>query len=363
MYRLAKQLLFRLEPETAHRLTMGVLGLASHSELALKYLAGSRAARDERLATAAFGLSFPNPIGLAAGLDKNGVAVPALAALGFGSLELGSVTAVPQAGNPRPRLYRLPADEALINRMGFNNRGARSLAERLAAMRVKRSRAGQNLPVIGINVGRSRVVPTEAAEADYRSALESVWSVADYLVVNVSSPNTPGLRDLQEESHLAGLLDMLAGVADLHGAKPVLVKLSPDLAPEQLRGAAGVAEQAGVAGLIATNTTVSRPALSRQSEATVATQPGGLSGRPLAPLALRALRTLRTATRLPIVSVGGVFSAADVVERLAAGATLVQLYTAFIYRGPALVDEICRDLLKTLDAKGLEHVSQLASAA
>src|SRR5680860_477060 len=363
MYQLAKRLLFRLEPERAHEWTLRALGLASRSELALRTLATTKAAFDARLRREVFGLTFPNPIGLAAGLDKDGVAVPGFAAFGFGALELGSVTALAQPGNPRPRLLRLPDEEALINRMGFNNRGAAALAERLADVRAAAARAGRSLPPLGVNVGKSRAVEAVSAEADYRAALVEVWPVADYLVINVSSPNTPGLRDLQDEEPLTRLLATVREVAEQQGEKPVLLKLSPDLSPEQLRSAAVVAERWGMVGLIATNTTVSRPGLSAASAARVGGQAGGLSGKPLAPLALDALRTLREATRLPIVSVGGVFSIADVVERLTSGATLVQLYTALIYRGPGLVDELCRGLLAALEARGLGHVSELERAA
>ncbi|HZJ09937.1 MAG TPA: quinone-dependent dihydroorotate dehydrogenase [Trueperaceae bacterium] len=363
MYQLAKRLLFRLEPERAHEWTLRALGLASRSELALRTLATTKAAFDARLRREVFGLTFPNPIGLAAGLDKDGVAVPGFAAFGFGALELGSVTALAQPGNPRPRLLRLPEEEALINRMGFNNRGAAALAERLADVRAAAARAGRSLPPLGVNVGKSRAVEAVSAEADYRAALVEVWPVADYLVINVSSPNTPGLRDLQDEEPLTRLLATVREVAEQQGEKPVLLKLSPDLSPEQLRSAAVVAERWGMVGLIATNTTVSRPGLSAASAARVGGQAGGLSGKPLAPLALDALRTLREATRLPIVSVGGVFSIADVVERLTSGATLVQLYTALIYRGPGLVDELCRGLLAALEARGLGHVSELERAA
>lgn len=359
MYRLAKQLLFRLEPERAHDWTMAALGAASRSEVALRGLARPAASSDPRLAVDAFGLRFPNPIGLAAGLDKNGVGVRALAALGFSSVEVGSVTALPQPGNPRPRLFRLPEDEALINRMGFNNHGAAVVAARLGAARDAGSRAGRPLPPLGVNVGKSRVVAASEAEADYGAALGSVWPVADYLVINVSSPNTPGLRDLQAEEPLMRLLSTVRGVAARLGEKPVLLKLSPDLSAEQLRSAAAVAERWGVAGLIATNTTVSRPGLSTTAAPSLRTEEGGLSGRPLAPLAMAALRTLRQATSLPLISVGGVFSAADVAERLAMGATLVQVYTAFIYRGPGLLEDLSRGLLKELDVRGLDHVSQL----
>ncbi|HEX7002317.1 MAG TPA: quinone-dependent dihydroorotate dehydrogenase [Trueperaceae bacterium] len=329
LYRRVRPALFRLDAERAHELTLRALELASRSRLALRalhaaYGAGARAAGS---GVEAFGLRFPNRVGLAAGLDKNGVAVPALAALGFGFIEVGTVTAVPQPGNERPRLFRLVEDEALINRMGFNNQGAAALARRVAE--AKRAH-GDWLPPIGVNVGKSRVAAPEEAPADYRASLAAVWDVADYLAVNVSSPNTPGLRDLQATGPLRAVLTEAQAVAEDRGAKPVLVKLSPDLSADALREAARVAEGEGAAGLIATNTTVSRPGLKSEH----ASEAGGLSGRPLAPLSLAALRALTHATSLPIVSVGGIFSAEDVSERLAAGATLVQVYTSFVFSGP-----------------------------
>ncbi len=363
MYRLARELLFRLDAERAHDLTMSSLALASRSEVALRALARGAASSDPRLAVTALGARFPNPIGLAAGLDKDGVAVRALAALGFGALELGSVTALPQPGNPKPRLFRLPQDEALINRMGFNNRGAKAVARRLAAARAAAASTGRGLPPVGVNVGKSRVVPASEAESDYATALSAVWHSADYLVINVSSPNTPGLRDLQAEEPLMRLLSTVSGVAARLGEKPLLLKLSPDLTAEQLRSAARIAEQRGLSGLIATNTTVSRPALGSEQDAAVRLEEGGLSGRPLAQLSLAALRTLRASTSLPVISVGGIFTAQDVIERLLNGATMVQVYTAFVYHGPGLIEELCRGLLKALDARGLEHVSELGQSS
>lgn len=329
LYRRVRPALFRLDAERAHELTLRALELASRSRLALRVLQATygAGARDTGSGVEAFGLNFPNRVGLAAGLDKDGIAVPALAALGFGFIEVGTVTAVPQPGNERPRLFRLVEDEALINRMGFNNRGAAALARRVAE--AKRAH-GDWLPPIGVNVGKSRVAAPEEAPADYRASLAAVWDVADYLAVNVSSPNTPGLRDLQATGPLRAVLTAARSVASERGEKPVLLKLSPDLGDDALREAARVAEGEGAAGLIATNTTVSRPGLKSEN----ASEAGGLSGRPLAPLSLAALRTLVAATRLPVVSVGGIFSAEDVTERLAAGATLVQVYTSFVFSGP-----------------------------
>lgn len=373
IYSLAKPLLFRLDAERAHDLTLGALRLASHSELLPHALHRACAHADPRLITRAFGLTFPNPLGLAAGLDKNGVAVPALAALGFGSVEVGSVTAQAQAGNPRKRLFRLVEDEALINRMGFNNAGADAVARNLRAARGRLKRpptdsssvtnpavlvGGRFRPpptVVGVNVGKSRVVELADAPDDYRQALNAVWNVADYLVINVSSPNTPGLRSLQQREPLVRLLKVTAALAVELGPRPVLLKLSPDLAVGEIDELVAVAHGTGVAGLIATNTTVERSGLRSPN----AVESGGLSGLPLRRRAVEVLEHLRAQTELPIVSVGGVASAEDAVERLRAGADLLQLYTALIYRGPGLVGELLRGLLRELDRRGLNNVSEL----
>ncbi len=351
MYGTVRSLLFRLDPERAHELVLGGLHWAGRSALALRLLERSYGATDPRLAVDAFGLRFPSPIGLAAGLDKDGVAVRALAAIGFGHLELGTVTARPQPGNPRPRLFRLVEDEAIINRMGFNNRGADALAARLARAR-RHERAAVPL---GVNVGKSRAVPLEEAVADYERALRAAWPVADYLALNVSSPNTPGLRRLQEREPLEALLGLARHLKDELGPRPVLLKIAPDLSRDQLLEVAEVAERFGVDGLIATNTTIAREGL-RSSRAS---ETGGLSGRPLSAASLAVLRILSGATRLPLVSVGGVWSGADVVERLEAGATLVQVYTAFIYRGPALLASAHREILDALTRRGIDRVSAL----
>ena len=360
MYDVVRPLLFALSPETAHELTMSALRLASNSQAVVRGMHRAFGVEDPRLAVSAFGLQFPNPIGLAAGLDKDGVAIPALSALGFGSLEVGSVTAVAQAGNPRPRLFRLPRDEALVNRMGFNNQGAGRLAQRLAQLRALPAGDRRRPAVpIGVNVGKSRAASAADAERDYRVALRAVWSVADYVVFNVSSPNTPGLRDLQEREPLVRLLSVSRELSQELGPLPVLVKLSPDLSHDQLRVVAEVAQGSGAAGLIATNTTVTRPGLSDARGA----ETGGLSGRPLAALALAALRDLTSITTLPVVSVGGIFTAGDVLERLRAGAVLVQLYTSFVYGGPALVSSIKGGIRASLDATGSPDLASLVAVS
>lgn len=362
MYPLAKRVLFQLDAERAHDWVLGGLRAAGGSLLARRLLARSYALSDPRLKTQLFGLQFPNPLGVAAGLDKNAVAVPALGALGFGSVEVGSVTALAQAGNPKPRLFRLPEDQALINRMGFNNQGALQVSRRLALLQAQldaEGGAGVGRPVVGVNVGKSRVVELADAPADYLAALGAVWPHADYLVINVSSPNTPGLRSLQEADQLQRILQAAAQVRQHSSAatsgKPVLLKLAPDLDAAELADIVSVAESQGVAGLIATNTTLSRPALTSPH----AVEAGGLSGKPVAAKALQALETLRQLTQLPLVAAGGIFSGADAVDRVMAGADLLQVYTGFIYEGPRIVRRLLGGLLQEMERRGVTQASAL----
>lgn len=337
--------MFRLDAERAHELTLGGLAFASRQRLWLGALRRSYRLSDPRLAVRAFGRDFEHPLGLAAGVDKDGRALPAWAALGFGHVELGSVTARPQAGNPRPRMFRLPADRAIVNRMGFSSHGAEVVARRLAAWRARG--AWPDVPV-GINLGKTADVPLERAAGDYLASLELLREHADYLVVNVSSPNTPGLRDLQDPGRLAELLHALV---EASGSTPLLVKLSPDLSDRALAASAVLAEGSGAAGLVAVNTTVSRAGLRVDPR-----QAGGLSGRPLAPRARSALQALRGASRLPVVSVGGIESADEAIRRLEAGADLLQIYTGLVYHGPALVRRILRGILDEMERRELRHL-------
>ncbi|WP_144128166.1 quinone-dependent dihydroorotate dehydrogenase [Catellatospora sichuanensis] len=272
-----------------------------------------------------FGVRFPNAVGLAAGMDKNGVALKAWPALGFGFVEVGTVTALAQPGNDRPRLFRLPDSRAIINRMGFNNEGAHALAQRLAAL-------GPLGVPLGISLGKSKVTPLEEAVADYRASYDALKSYGDYFAVNVSSPNTPGLRSLQDRDQLDAIL------AALTGERPVLVKIAPDLTEHAVAELLEVCLARGVAGLIATNTTLSRDGVAPADQATAA-QAGGLSGAPLTERAQKVVSFVHTETngRLPIIGVGGLMTADDVARMFDAGASLVQLYTGFIYHGPALV--------------------------
>jgi dihydroorotate dehydrogenase len=278
----------------------------------------------------AFGLEFDGPFGLAAGFDKNAVAIRALGDLGFSHVEIGTVTALAQPGNEKPRLFRLPADRALINRMGFNNDGAEAVADRLGELR---ARYGSNLPIIGVNIGKSKVTPVEAAADDYRTSARLLAPFADYMAVNVSSPNTPGLRSLQD---VVALRPILQAVIEESLGLPVLVKIAPDLADEDIIAVAELALELGLAGVIATNTTISRDGLKTDAAKVAAMGAGGLSGAPLKKRSLEVLDLLAAhiAGRIAIVSVGGIETAEEARERIAHGATLVQGYSGFIYEGP-----------------------------
>lgn len=332
-WRLLRPLLFTLDPERAHHLVLGGLGSAPGLAAALlRLLAG---APPPTLARKVAGLALAGPVGLAAGLDKDGIAVRAWPALGFGFVEVGTVTAHPQPGNPSPRLFRLPGERALINRMGFNNAGSAAMAERLR--RLRESGHWPEVPV-GANIGKSKITPLEEAADDYALSTERLKPWVDYLTVNISSPNTPGLRDLQSTEALRRLLGRVVPAA---APCPVLLKLSPDLADEDLAAAVEEAVEAGVSGIIATNTTITRPdQTGRTGEA------GGLSGAPLWPLARgKVLDTLRhSAGRLPVIGVGGLETAAQVQELLDAGCAAVQLYTSLIYQGPGLIHRLNRAL-------------------
>lgn len=323
IYRL---ILTRFDAEFAHYAGMAVIRVAQW--LGLTKLARLRP--NEVRAVKAFGLNFPAPFGLAAGFDKNAIAVRALADLGFSHIEVGTVTALPQPGNPKPRLFRLLKDRALINRMGFNNDGAEVVAARLAHLR---SRHASALPIIGVNIGKSRAVEVEDAVADYEYSAKLLAPVADYLAVNVSSPNTPGLRSLQSVEALRPILEAVLAQAK---GKPVLVKIAPDLADEDVLAVADLALEMGMAGVIATNTTISRQGLQSSAEMVERAGAGGLSGAPLKQRSIEVLRLLsgRLSGRLAIVSVGGIETAKDAEDRLKAGATLLQGYTGFVYEGP-----------------------------
>jgi len=339
MYALLKPLLFSLDPERVHDLVMTGLALTALNKPLLEIIRRYCATPEVRLEVEAFGLRFPNPVGLAAGMDKNALALPIWSALGFGFAEIGSVTAHAQPGNPQPRMFRLPADEAIINRMGFNNHGSSLVVQTLG--RWNRTH-GQSAVPIGINLGKSKVTSLEDAPSDYLLSLARLWAYGDYFVVNVSSPNTPGLRELQDKDRLEKLLRAVMGFVKAQmQPKPLLLKIAPDLSEPQLLEMLELSQAHGVSGIIATNTTVSRNGLKTQID-----QAGGLSGKPLKNRSLEVLCFLKANSSLPIVSVGGISTADDVQERLELGAVLVQVYTGFVYEGPLMMRTIARGLLE-----------------
>ena len=326
--RLVRPLLFSLEPEVAHHFTITSLRRASRFDPALRALKQFAPPSKPK---SLFGLNFPNPIGLAAGLDKNGVALPAWAALGFGFIEIGTVTAMAQPGNPKPRIFRLPAQQAVINRLGFNNDGADAIAKRLRV--VRESGRWPAVPV-GINIGKSRTTPLEHATDDYLYSFRLLRDFADYITLNVSSPNTPGLRELQEPAALSRLLHAIGSEAG-PVAKPLVVKISPDLTSIELEAILAACEENGVAGIIATNTTLDHSSIPPELN-----EEGGLSGAPLREKSTALVRSIVANSKIPVIASGGICDAKSAREKLDAGAQLVQLYTGFVYRGPGLIREI-----------------------
>lgn len=349
MYRFVfTQVLSRFDPEDVHRLTVGALRLLSVTPVVKRLVHRRLAPRDPVLRVRAFGVHFPGPFGLAAGFDKDAGCVEAMSALGFGHVEVGTITAHAQPGNARPRLFRLAGDRAIVNRMGFNNAGAGAAARTL--------RRPRGVPaIVGVNIGKTKVVPEAEAVHDYVTSARELAALADYLVVNVSSPNTPGLRDLQAVDLLRPLLAAVKEVADGTPRRtPLLVKIAPDLADEDVDAVADLAVELGLDGIIATNTTISRAAVT-------STEAGGLSGRPLKARSLEVLRRLRARVgdRLTLVSVGGVEDVDDVWERLLAGATLVQGYTAMIYEGPLWAHRVHRDLARRMRRHGVTDLREI----
>ncbi len=328
--RLVRPLLFSLDAETAHRVTIELLRGASHFDLALRVL---RSFQPPSKPKTLFGLTFPNPIGLAAGLDKNGVALPAWAALGFGFIEIGTVTAKAQPGNPEPRIFRLPQQQALINRLGFNNDGADAIAERLRSLR--RTKRWPAVPV-GINIGKSRATPLEHATEDYLYSFRLLRDFADYIALNVSSPNTPGLRELQEPRKLSELLQAIGNEPGT-ATNPLLIKISPDLSPIELEVILNVCAENGVAGIIATNTTLDHSSVPPELD-----EEGGLSGAPLREKATTLVRDIVAKSAIPVIASGGICDTESALEKFQAGAQLIQLYTGFVYRGPRLLREIVK---------------------
>jgi len=348
--RIILPLLFRFDAETIHHFVTSLLKLAFALPGVSALSRRLYVVDDPRLARTVFGLTFPNPVGMAAGFDKNADLVSELSDLGFGFVEIGTVTPRPQPGNPRPRLFRLKADGGLINRMGFNNKGAEPAASRLSVF--GRQRENRRV-IIGGNIGKNKDTPNEQALADYQLGFRALFDTVDYFVVNVSSPNTPGLRDLQEREPLTQLLTALQTENRAKATpKPILLKIAPDLTDGQLDDIIAIVADTGIAGVIATNTTTSRANLTTPAATVEQMGAGGVSGQPLRDRATEVIRYLHTHSggSFPIIGVGGIATAADAREKLAAGASLVQVYTSFIYEGPGLARQINRALLSDRSA-------------
>jgi dihydroorotate dehydrogenase len=319
-----RPLLFRLDAERAHYFVLRQISLFPPALLRL--MCGGPFRRQPQTV---LGLEMDNPVGLAAGMDKDGIALAGWEALGFGFVEIGTITALAQAGNPRPRLFRYPQQKALVNRMGFNNEGAKTVSDRL--QRLRQARKWPKIPV-GINIGKSKATSLDQAADDYLHSFRMLKRFGDYFVINVSSPNTPGLRDLQETHRLREIVQTLRRETT---EKPLLVKIAPDLSEQQALDIADLCESEGVSGLLATNTTLDHSGLPKERD-----EQGGVSGEPLRSRSTKLLRTLNSATMLPMIGCGGIMDAASAKEKFDAGARLVQIYTGFVYRGPQLVGEI-----------------------
>jgi dihydroorotate dehydrogenase len=328
MYSILKKILFCLDPETAHKVSLESLKLLAN----LGFISPSKATKPVEL----MGLKFPNPIGLAAGLDKNGDYIEALAALGFGFIEIGTVTPKPQSGNPKPRLFRLVEEEALINRLGFNNKGLDYVVNRLKKTKYK--------GILGVNIGKNRDTPIENAQDDYILGFRAVAPFASYVTVNISSPNTAGLRDLQQSDLLSILLKKLKQEQSLQKKYvPLVVKIAPDLLPDDVKNIADILLHEKIDGVIATNTTVSREGVESSS---LAKETGGLSGKPLTHNATQIIKNLALAlnNKIPIIGCGGISSAKDGGDKISAGASLVQVYTGLIYQGPKLIQDLIKNI-------------------
>ena len=352
--KIARPILFRQEAEQVHNRVLSALSFVSHSRALCGLTASIYGA--PQLPVELFGLKFPNPVGLAAGMDKFGRALCAWEALGFGFSELGGVTWLEQPGNPQPRLFRAISEEAIVNAMGFNNPGAEKMAEALA--RLRRHHHWPSHPV-GVNLGKSKATPLEKAAEDYANSFRVLRAHADFFVVNVSSPNTPNLRQLQDR---AALNDILAALQEENAAptRPILVKVAPDLSFEALDEILELVEPRRVAGIIATNTTITRPETKDEKAKSVYARPGGLSGRPLRQRSTEVIRHLARQTRgtVPIIGVGGIFDATDAWEKITAGASLLQLYTSMIYQGPSVVRDIVIGLQCKLEENGVRHLAE-----
>jgi dihydroorotate dehydrogenase len=337
--RFVRPLLFSFDAESSHDFAIGLLQAASHFDPALQVLKSFYP--PIRQPKTVFGIEFPNPIGLAAGIDKNGVALPAWETLGFGFIEIGTITARPQPGNPKPRIFRLSEQQALINRLGFNNEGADAVAQRLHYWRTGKRRLAVPL---GINIGKSRLTPLEHVVDDYVYSFRVLRKFADYIVLNVSSPNTPGLRELQGPAALSTLLDAI-GSANRTNPTPLVIKIAPDLTVDQLGDIISVCEEKHVAAIVATNTTTDHSSIPQGLD-----QEGGLSGSPLRGKSTDLVRSIADRSSIPVIAAGGILDATSALEKIEAGAQLLQIYTGYIYRGPGLLKEIGEALVRQYSA-------------
>jgi dihydroorotate dehydrogenase len=355
--KVVRPVLFNYDSEQIHDVTIGTLGRLSQWKLGCDLLKSFYGM--PRLPMKLWGLEFPNPIGLAAGMDKKAAAVPAWAALGFGFSELGGVTAQGQPGNPPPRMFRAVADEALINRMGFNNPGAEAMA--MALKEWRESGLWPKHPV-GINLGKSKITPLEVAAEDYATSFRLLRAYADFFVVNVSSPNTPNLRQLQDRGALEQILKKLQELNQdgIHPERPLLVKVAPDLTEEALNDVVELSLGLGLQGIVATNTTVARPQTADEDLMRIYEESGGLSGKPLKARSTELIRYIhqRSSGKLPIIGVGGIFSAEDAWEKLQAGASLVQVYTGLVYEGPSICQEVVQGIAERINQLGFSSLSE-----
>jgi len=341
MYNIVKKILFKYDPENVHYKVMKWLTKAYNLGVGKRYLESNYCIKHPSLERTVFGLKFKNPVGLAAGFDKDARFVDELACLGFGFIEIGTVTPRPQDGNEKPRLFRFPNDEAIINRMGFNNQGVET-----AALRLKNRKTDI---IIGGNIGKNKTTSNEDAVKDYEYCFKILHPVVDYFVVNISSPNTPNLRELQEKKPLRDLLLQLQNLnLSYPNPKPILLKIAPDLSNTQLDDVIEVVTETQLAGIVATNTTIDREGLKANKNLIEKTGSGGVSGKPLKQRSTEIIQYISTKTngKLPIIAVGGIFTAEDAQEKINAGASLVQVYTGFIYEGPAIAKKICKSFIK-----------------
>mgnify|MGYP001627382006 CR=1 FL=1 len=346
MYNIVKKVLFKYDPEKVHHKVMNWLTKAYNSGLGRKYLESNYSFQHPTLSKNIFGLNFKNPIGLAAGFDKDAKHIDELACLGFGFIEIGTLTPKPQDGNDKPRLFRFPEDDAIVNRMGFNNEGVDAAVDRLKKRK-------SNI-IVGGNIGKNKITPNEKAIDDYVYCFKALFPVVDYFVVNVSSPNTPNLRELQEKEPLRQLLLHIQNInLSYPQPKPLLLKIAPDLNDAQLDDVIDIVTEIKLNGIVATNTTISREQLTVNKNLVTQIGPGGLSGKPLKQRSTEIVRYIaqKTNNKLPIIAVGGIFTAEDAIEKLEAGASLVQVYTGFIYQGPAIAKNICKGMLRYYENK------------